>query len=322
LIISYIEEFKGADMNKKVSVIGAGNVGATLGQLIAQSGIADVVLFDIVENMPKGKALDLSESCPLWGSSSHVLGTNNYEDIKGSSIVIVTAGIARKPGMSRDDLLSTNAAIMKSVSEEIVTYCPDSIIIVVTNPMDVMAQVMLKESEFAPNRVIGMGGILDSARFRTFVADELGVSYDDTEALVLGGHGDQMVPLPRFTTVRGVPITELMTTDIIEKLIERTRNGGAEIVGLLKSGSAYYAPASSAFQMVRSVLMDEKRVAPCAVYLNGEYGVSDVYTGVPVVLGADGVERIIELSLNEPEKKAFMDSARAVKKLLDSLSSL
>lgn len=308
-------------MNKKVSIIGAGNVGATLGQLIAQSGIADVVLFDIIEGMPQGKALDMSESCPLWGSSSHVLGTNNYADIKGSSIVVVTAGIARKPGMSRDDLLSTNAAVMRSVSTEIVKYCPDSVVIVVTNPMDVMSQVMLKESGLAPERVIGMGGILDSARFRTFVADELGVSYDDTEALVLGGHGDQMVPLPRFTTVRGVPITELMAADVIEKLIERTRNGGAEIVGLLKSGSAFYAPATSAYQMVRSVLLDEKRVAPCAVYLNGEYGMTDVYTGVPVVLGADGVERIIELSLNDSEKKAFIDSANAVKKLLDTLST-
>jgi malate dehydrogenase len=307
-------------MNKKISVIGAGNVGATLGQLIAQSGIADVILFDIVEDMPKGKALDISESCPLWGSSSNVQGTNDYADIKGSSIVVVTAGIARKPGMSRDDLLSTNAGIMKGISKEIVKYCPDSIVIVVTNPMDVMAQVVFKETGFDHERVMGMGGILDSARFRTFVADELGVSYNDTEALVLGGHGDQMIPLPRFTTVRGVPITELMKADVIERLIDRTRNGGAEIVGLLKTGSAYYAPASSAFQMVKSVLLDEKRIAPCAVYLNGEYGVKDVYTGVPVVLGADGVERIIEVSLDEKERSAFMDSADAVKKLLEKLA--
>ncbi len=307
-------------MNKKVSVIGAGNVGATLGQLIAQSGIADVVLFDIVEDMPKGKALDLSESCPLWGSSSHVHGTNDYADIEGSSIVVVTAGIARKPGMSRDDLLSTNAGIMKGVSKEIVNYCPDSIVIVVTNPMDVMAQVVFRETGFDHKRVMGMGGILDSARFRTFLADELGVSYNDTEALVLGGHGDQMVPLPRFTTVRGVPVAELMDSDVIERLIDRTRKGGAEIVGLLKSGSAYYAPASSAFQMVKSVLLDEKRVAPCAVYLNGEYGVHGVYTGVPVVLGTEGVERIIEVSLDEKERSAFMDSANAVKKLLEKLT--
>ncbi len=307
-------------MNKKVSVIGAGNVGATLGQLIAQSGIADVVLFDIVEDMPKGKALDLSESCPLWGTSSHVKGTNDYADIEGSSIVVVTAGIARKSGMSRDDLLSTNAGIMKGVSKEIVKYCPDSIVIVVTNPMDVMAQIMFKETGFDHERVMGMGGILDSARFRTFVADELGVSYSDTEALVLGGHGDQMVPLPRFTTVRGVPVTELMNADVIERLIARTRNGGAEIVGLLQTGSAYYAPASSAFQMVRSVLLDEKRVAPCAVYLNGEYGVKGLYTGVPVIIGSDGVERIIEVSLDEKEKKAFMDSADSVKKMLEKLA--
>lgn len=303
-------------MRNKVSLIGAGNVGATLGQLIAQSGLADIVMFDVVQDMPMGKALDMAESCPLWGSSVNVTGTNNYSDINGSSIVVITAGIARKPGMSRDDLLSTNITIMRGVSKEIAKYCPDSVVIVVTNPMDVMAQIVYQETGFSHKRVIGMGGILDSARFRTFVANELGVSYQDTEALVLGGHGDQMVPLTRYTTVRGLPITELLDTDTIQRLIERTRNGGAEIVGLLKSGSAYYAPASSAFQMVKSVLLDEKRVAPCAVYLEGEYGVKGAYAGVPIVLGASGVEKVIEVPLDKNEKKAFMESVEAVKKLL------
>jgi len=306
-------------MKNKVAVIGAGNVGATLAQLLAQTGLADIVLFDIVEDMPQGKALDIMESCPLWGSAARITGTNDYGDIRGAGIVVVTAGIARKPGMSRDDLLSTNAGIMKGVAREIASCCPDAIVVVVTNPMDVMSQVVYRETGFSPERVMGMGGILDSARLRTFVAGELGVSFEDTEALVLGGHGDQMVPLPRYTTVRGVPITELLDTGTIERLIDRTRRGGAEIVGLLKSGSAYYAPAASACQMVKAILLDEKRVAPCAVYLNGEYGVKGVYAGVPVVLGARGVEKIIELELDTGEMEAFQESVRAVERLLSKM---
>ncbi|GBD99732.1 malate dehydrogenase [bacterium BMS3Abin07] len=306
-------------MKEKVSIIGAGNVGATLAQLVARSGLADIVLFDVVRDMPQGKALDLSESCPLWNVSVRIKGTNDYSDIKDSNIVVITAGIARKPGMSRDDLLTTNAAIIRAVSSELVRYCPDAVVIVVTNPMDAMAQVVLGGTGFEPNRIMGMGGILDSSRFRTFVADELGISYQDTEALVLGGHGDQMVPMPRYTTVRGIPITELMDRDKIESLIERTRNGGAEIVGLLRSGSAYYAPASSAFQMVKSVLLDEKRVVPCAALLNGEYGIKGVFAGVPVILGSNGVEKIIELQLDDSEKAAFLDSIKSLERLLSKI---
>lgn len=306
-------------MRKKVSVIGAGNVGATLAQYVVQSGLANVVLFDVIEDMPSGKALDIAEACPLWGVPASVTGTNDYRDIYGSDIVVITAGMARKPGMSRDDLLATNVSIVKGVSNEIKQHCPDAMIIVVTNPMDVMAQVVQGETGIDPKRVIGMGGILDSARFRAFVSLELNVSVQDVDALVLGGHGDQMVPLPRFTTVRGVPITELLTGERIEKLIERTRNGGAEIVALLKSGSAYYAPAASAQQMVRAVLLDERRIMPCAVLLNGEYGYTGIYAGVPVILGANGVEKIVELTLSEKEKEALGASIEAVEKLLKNI---
>jgi len=310
---------KGVIMRNKVSVIGAGNVGATLAQYIAQSGLADVVLFDVIEDMPAGKALDIAEACPLWGVPATIKGTNDYADIQGSEMVVITAGMARKPGMSRDDLLATNVAIIKGVSKEIKRYSPDAMIIVVTNPMDVMAQVVQRETGIEPERVIGMGGILDSARFRTFVSLEMNIAAQDVEALVLGGHGDQMVPLPRFTTVRGVPITELISKERIERLIERTRNGGAEIVALLKSGSAYYAPAASAMQMVRSVLLDEQRMVPCAALLIGEYGYKGVYAGVPVILGSKGVERIVELALNEKEYKALGASIQAVEKLLKSI---
>jgi malate dehydrogenase len=306
-------------MKKKVAIIGAGNVGATLAQLVTMSGIADIILFDIVKDMPQGKALDMSEACPLWGVSVDIKGTNEYSDIRGADIVIVTAGIGRKPGMSRDDLLSTNATIIKGVGREIARYCPDAAVIAVTNPMDVMAQVIYRETGFDSRRVMGMGGILDSSRFRTFVSSELGVSVQDVEALVLGGHGDQMVPLPRFTTVRGIPITELIDAGRIQQLIERTRNGGAEIVGLLKHGSAYYAPASSTFQMVKSILLDEKRLAPCAALLQGEYGIKGVYAGVPVILGTRGVEKIVELELDGNEKSALMDSIKSVEKLLSTL---
>ncbi|MBI3592032.1 MAG: malate dehydrogenase, partial [Nitrospirae bacterium] len=259
-------------MKKKVSVIGAGNVGASLAQMIVQSGIADVVLYDISDGIPEGKALDLSEACPLWGSSSSIVGTNDFSHTADSDVIVVTAGLARKPGMSRDDLLSANAKIVSEVVENTSKLSPKSIIIAVTNPMDVMAQVSLKVSNFDSSRVVGMGGVLDSARFRTFVAWELSVSPEDVEALVCGGHGDLMVPMPRFTTARGVSITELISKDRIDALVERTRHGGAEIVSLLKTGSAYYAPAAATYQMVEAIILDKKRMMPCSAYLNGEYG--------------------------------------------------
>ncbi len=306
-------------MKNKVSIIGAGNVGASIAQLIALEGIADIVLFDIIEGLPQGKAIDLAEACPLWGSSSHIVGTNDYRDTEGSTVVVIAAGSARKAGMSRDDLLDINASVIKSASKEIAAYSPDSIIIVVTNPMDVMAQLAWKTTRFPPERVMGMGSILDSARFRTFIAWELGISPDSVEALVLGGHGDQMVPLPRHTTVSGIPITELLSHERIHSLISRTRNGGAEVVSLLKTGSAYYAPAASTFQMSKAILFDEKCLLPAACYLNGEYGAEGVYVGVPVILGKDGVEKVIEVNLNEQEKKDFEHSVDAVRKLLIKL---
>jgi malate dehydrogenase len=284
-------------------------------------GLADVVLYDIVEGMPQGKALDMLEATPLWGVDVEVVGTNELNDIRGSHLVVITAGVARKPGMSRDDLLQTNAEVVASVSRRLPELCPDAVVIVVTNPMDVMAQLCWQITGFPHKRVMGMGGVLDSARFRTFVADKLGVSVQDTEALVLGGHGDQMVPMPRFTTVRGIPITQLLPMEEIKKLIERTRYGGAEIVSLLKTGSAYYAPAASTLQMLRAVLIDEKRLLPAAAYLDGEYGVKGLFIGVPVVLGAGGVERIIELQLTEEERGFFEGSVNAVKGLVEKLKS-
>jgi len=307
-------------MKAKVSIIGAGNVGATTAHLILQSGIADVVLYDIAEGIPQGKALDLSEAAPLWNVSALSKGTNSYADTAGSDIVVITAGFPRKPGMSRDDLLHANAAVIRTASAEIAKTSQDAIVIVVTNPMDVMSQVAWKTTEFSCRRVMGMGGILDSARFRTFISVELGVSPEDIEALVLGGHGDQMVPLPRLTTVKGISITEILKRKTIELLIQRTRNGGAEIVSLLKSGSAYYAPAAAVFQMVKAILLDEKRMLPCAVYLNGEYGIKDIYVGVPVVLGKDGVEKIIEVKLSKEEKAQFRKSCASVRKLIKKLS--
>lgn len=307
-------------MRQKVSIIGAGNVGATTAMMIAQSGIADVVLFDIVEGMPQGKALDIAESCPLWDSPSRVIGTNNYEDINDSNIIVITAGLARKPGMSRSDLLHANANIVKNISLEITKRSQNAIVIVVTNPMDVMAQLAWKTTEFSCKRIIGMGGVLDSSRLIYFISNELNVSPTDIEALVLGGHGDDMVPLPRFTTVKGIPLTELLPKKKISKLIERTRNGGAEIVSLLKTGSAYYAPASSTFHMVKAIILDEKRTLPCAAFLNGEYGLKDVYMGVPVILGKDGVEKIIEVKLTKEEKIAFRKSYESVVQLIKQLN--
>jgi malate dehydrogenase len=307
-------------MKKKVSVIGAGNVGASLAQMIVQSAIADVVLFDIADGIPQGKALDLSEACPLWGSSSSIIGTNDYSHTENSDVIVITAGFPRKPGMSRDDLLHANAKVVSEVTKNTSKISPGAVIIVVTNPMDVMAQVSMKVSGFDSERVMGMGGILDSARFRTFIAWELNVSPEDVEALVLGGHGDLMVPMPRFTTVKGVPITELISKERIEALVERTRHGGAEIVSLLKTGSAYYAPAAATYQMVKAVLFDEKRMLPCSAYLNGEYGKNGIYTGVPVKLGNDGVEKIIELGLNQQERADFERSVSAVRLLVEKLN--
>lgn len=307
-------------MLKKVSVIGAGNVGATTAELIAISGLADVVLFDIHEGMPQGKALDIREACPLWGSASSVFGTNDYDDTTASDIIVITAGFPRKPGMSRDDLLHANAEVIRNVTLETSRRSPDSIIIVVTNPMDAMAQLSLRVSGFDHRKVIGMGGVLDASRLRTFIAMEMSVSPADVEAAVLGGHGDQMVPLPRFTTVKGVPITELMTPERIEEIVHRTRTGGAEIVSLLKTGSAYYAPAASTVQMVKSILLDEKRLLPCSAYLDGAYGVQGLYVGVPVVLGKEGAEKVIELNLNAGERSLFDHSVAGVRKLLEIIT--
>jgi malate dehydrogenase len=306
-------------MKKKVSIIGAGNVGATTAQFVVQSGLADVVLFDVVGGMPQGKALDMAEACPLWNSSSIIKGTNSYDDTADSDLIVVTAGLARKPGMSRSDLLHANANIVKAVSSEIARTSPHTIIIIVTNPMDVMSQLAWQTTEFSCKRVVGMGGILDASRLKAFISMELKVSPEDIEALVLGGHGDDMVPMPRFSTVKGVSITELLPKRKIESLIQRTRNGGAEIVSLLKSGSAYYAPAASAFQMIKAVLLDEKRMLPCAAYLNGEYGIKDLYMGVPVILGKEGVEKVVEVKLAKEERAQFKKSCTSVRKLIEKL---
>ena len=304
-------------MRAKVSVIGAGNVGATTAHLVVQSGLADVVLYDIAEGVPQGKALDLAEATPLWNVAVSCKGTNDFADTAGSDLIVITAGFPRKPGMTRDDLLHANAEVIDKVVTGTAKLSSDGIYIVVTNPMDVMTQIALKVSGFESRKVMGMGGVLDSARFRTFISLETGISPEDIEALVLGGHGDLMVPMPRFTTVKGIPLSKLIGQDRISDLIHRTRNGGAEIVSLLKTGSAYYAPAASVFQMVKTILHDEKRILPCAACLNGEYGVHDLYVGVPVLLGKRGVEKIIELDLTEDESIQFKKSASAVRTLID-----
>jgi len=309
-------------MDKKVTVIGAGNVGATAAQRLAEKQLCDVVLVDIVEGVPQGKALDLNEAAPVEKHDSHLTGTNSYDETAGSDIVIITAGIPRKPGMSRDDLISTNAGIVKSVTQEVASRSPEAILIIVSNPLDAMCHVAYDASGFPKERVIGMAGVLDSARFRAFISMELNVSVENTHAFVLGGHGDTMVPLPRYSTVAGIPITELMAPDRIEALVERTRNGGAEIVGLLKTGSAYYAPASAAVEMAESILKDKKKILPCAAYLQGEYGQQDLFIGVPVKLGAKGVEDIIEITLTDEEKQALQKSADAVQELKDLLKTL
>jgi len=309
-------------MDKKVTVIGAGNVGATAAQRLAEKQLCDVVLVDIVEGVPQGKALDLNEAAPVEKHDCHLTGANSYEETAGSDIVIITAGIPRKPGMSRDDLISTNAGIVKSVTNEVASRSPEAVLIIVSNPLDAMCHVAFDASGFPKERVIGMAGVLDSARFRTFISMELDVSVENTHAFVLGGHGDTMVPLPRYSTVAGIPITELMAQDRIDALVERTRNGGAEIVGLLKTGSAYYAPASAAVEMAESILKDKKKILPCAAYLQGEYGQQDLFIGVPVKLGAKGIEEIIEITLTDEEKQALQKSADAVQELKDLLKTL
>lgn len=308
-------------MDRKVTVVGAGNVGATLAQRLAEKDLCDVVLVDIVEGVPQGKSLDLVEAAPVEKHDAKIIGTNDYEVTKDSNIVIITAGVPRKPGMSRDDLISTNAGIMKKVTEQVVKYSPDSILIIVSNPLDAMCHVAYEASGFPKNRIMGMAGILDSARFRAFIAMELNVSVENTHAFVLGGHGDTMVPLPRFSTVSGIPITELIPQDRIDAIVDRTRNGGAEIVKLLTT-SAYYAPASAACEMAEAILKDKKKILPCAAYLEGEYGFNDLFIGVPVKLGASGVEDVIEITLTDEEKAALANSANAVQGLKDLLKTM
>ncbi|MCL4538842.1 MAG: malate dehydrogenase [Bacteroidetes bacterium] len=298
----------------KITVVGAGNVGATVAQRLVDRELAnEVVLTDVVEGLPQGKGLDMLESTPVLGSDVKVVGANAYDATADSDIIVITAGIARKPGMSRDDLMATNAGVLKSVTEQVAPRSPKSIIIVVSNPLDVMVYVALKVSGFSRNRVIGMAGVLDTARFRSFIATELNVSVEDVQAFVLGGHGDSMVPLVRYTSVAGIPLTEMMAADKIEELVKRTRNGGAEIVSLLKTGSAYYAPSAAVTQMVEAIVKDKNRILPCSVYLQGEYGMKDVVIGVPVKLGKDGLEKIMEIKLTESEKAELSKSADDVK---------
>ena len=306
----------------KVTVIGAGNVGATLVQRLAEMEVAnEVVMLDIpsTENMPAGKALDLLESGPVCGYDTRVTGTTSYEATAGSDLVVITAGIPRKPGMSRDDLLNTNAAIVKACTENAVKHSPNCVLIVVSNPLDAMCAVALKASKFPKHRVIGMAGVLDSARMRWFIAEALGVSMESVHAMVLGGHGDTMVPMPRFSTVNDIPITELLAKDQIEAINQRTRDGGAEIVKLLKTGSAYYAPSASAAEMVEAILKDKKKILPCAALLEGEYGVDGVFVGVPCKLGTRGIESVIQLNLSVSERAALLKSAGAVKELVGAL---
>ncbi len=306
-------------MRSKVSVIGAGNVGATTAQRIQELGYADVVLVDVVEDLPQGKALDMLESGPVTGSDANIVGSNGYEETANSEVVVITAGIARRPGMSRDDLLLTNMKITSAVTGEVVKHSPHCIIIAVTNPLDAMVQNIFETSGFPRNRVFGMAGVLDTARYRTFIAQELDVSVEDVQALVLGGHGDDMVPLVRYTTVGGIPINELMAEEKVDQLVERTRQGGGEIVALLKAGSAYYAPSASITQMVEAVLLDKKRILPACAYLEGEYGIDGLCVGVPVKIGAKGMEQVIQVGLTEDERAALRSSAASVQELVDVL---
>jgi malate dehydrogenase len=303
-------------MRSKITVIGAGFVGSTLVQRLAERDYADVVMFDIIPKMPQGKALDMLEAGPVIGYDSLVIGTNDYADTVDSDIVVITSGLPRKPGMTRDDLVKKNQEIVTGVTQQVVKFSPNCIIIMVTNPLDAMAQLALHVSGFSRHRVVGMAGVLDTARFRTFIAQELNVSVRDVQAYVLGGHGDTMVPLARMCTVAGVPISQLLPPERIEQIVQRTRDGGAEIVNLLGTGSAYFAPSASVLQMIDSILLDKKMIMPCAVYLQGEYGFQDIFVGVPVKLGARGVEQIIEIELNESERALLQKSADAVRELI------
>jgi malate dehydrogenase len=303
-------------MRKKVSIVGSGNVGATAAHWIASKELADVVLIDIMEGVPQGKGLDLLEAMPIEKRDSYVIGTQDYADTANSDIVVITAGVPRKPGMSRDDLLNINHKIMKDVVEKVVQYSPNCILIIVSNPLDAMAQAAYRMSGFSRNRVIGMAGVLDSARFRAFIAQELKVSVENVTAFVLGGHGDTMVPLPRYSTVAGIPITELMDQDTLDRLVQRTRDGGAEIVKYLKTGSAYYAPSAAATEMVEAILKDKKKILPCAAYLEGEYGINGLFVGVPCKLGERGIEDIIQIKLTDREQADLERSAGAVKELI------
>jgi malate dehydrogenase len=308
----------------KITIIGAGNVGATCAHWCAAAELGDIVLLDIpqTEDMPKGKALDLMQSSPIMGFDSCITGTTSYDDTAGSDVVVITAGIARKPGMSRDDLLSTNAKIVGSVSEQIKQSSPEAIVIVVSNPLDAMVQRALQVTGFPPQRVMGQAGVLDTARYRAFLAMELGVSVEDVSALLMGGHGDTMVPMPSCTSVGGIPVTQLIAPGRLEEIVDRTRKGGAEIVGLLKTGSAYYAPSAATAQMVEAIVRDKKRLLPCAAYCDKEYGVGGYYVGVPTILGSGGVEKIIELTLTETEKADFSKSVEAVKELVAAMAKL
>ena len=311
----------------KIALIGAGMIGGTLAHLAGLKELGDIVLYDIVEGMPDGKALDMAQSSPVEGFDALSLGTNEFSDIKGADVVIVTAGIARKPGMSRDDLLEINLKVMGQVGAGIKKYAPDAFVICITNPLDAMVWALQKSCGLPHSRVVGMAGVLDSSRFRYFLASEFDVSVEDVTAFVLGGHGDTMVPLTRYSTVAGIPLTDLVkmkwiTEKRLEEIVQRTRDGGAEIVGLLKSGSAYYAPAASAISMAESYLKDKKRVLPCAAYLNGEYGITGLYVGVPVVISAKGVERVVEIDLNAREREAFMNSVEAVKGLVEACQKI
>src|SRR5216110_589797 len=304
-------------MNRKVTVVGgAGNVGATVARGVAEKELADVVVIDIADQKAAGMALDMLEACPIYGSDARVLGTGDYAESAGSEIVVITSGVPRKPGMSRDDLLNVNYKIMQAVTEQVVKHSPNCIIIPVANPLDAMAQAIYRLSKFPRERVIGMAGVLDSARMRSFIAKELNVSVENVHAFVLGGHGDTMVPLPRYSTVSGIPITELLPKETIDRLVQRTRDGGAEIVGLLKT-SAWYAPSSAVVEMVDAILNDRKKILPCAAYLEGEYGISGLYVGVPAKIGSRGVEQVIEINLTLEERAALQKSAAAVKELAE-----
>jgi malate dehydrogenase len=311
-----------SNARRKVTVVGAGMVGGTVAQMLALRDYADIVLVDIVEGLPQGKALDLMQVGPLMGFDSELSGANSYESTADSDVVVITSGIARKPGMSRDDLLRTNMGIVGSVTDQVVATSPNAIIIVVSNPLDAMCHVAFDKAGFPRERVIGMAGVLDSARFRTFIAMEADVSVEDVTAMVLGGHGDTMVPLSRYSTIAGVPITEMLPAERVKAIEERTANGGAEIVGLLKTGSAYYAPGTSVVEMVDSILLDKRRVLPCSVLLQGEYGIDGLYVGVPVKLGVNGVEKIYELTLTAEEREALKKSAASVQGLVDAMASL